>query len=289
MAINLAMIFGAMVTGGVFVKFAPQSDLGTTIFLALVFGGFSGMMSLGLLTFLLNKEERELIHGHGKKELKNHPISLDREHSNQLPKNQGNGNDFIFSDGTSISALQLGQIAFRQGCHSAEKILSEFEPGQICSSFPAASAIIESPLMARHYLTIFYISIYLSYVSTVLGAPHYIANIMASLIAEFRTMAASTGYNLSENDQKEILANLADFAHAIDQDFASANFAEAEVINFNNAKATELLFKLLSDKYNVIDEFSPLSKLSIGHLLDDAPPSIMLGLQNELGLRLASY
>lgn len=194
-----------------------------------------------------------------------------------------------FADGTQLTSQQLGYFCFRWSATLAEQILAEFSPGKLAASFPAAEAINASPFVAQLYLSALHVGTYLSYVASILRAPeHSIEFFMTGVSDSLGDLRAPNGQSLNNSEKRAVLQSVAEFAHAIDQDMASAVGADPAVFNPSTGKASALAIQKLLGAYSESSAApTSLSIIGLGHLLADAPVHLMSSLQKQLGLKLA--
>lgn len=289
-AINLAMMFGAMVCGGIFVKLASEGNGFVGLLAGVFIGAVSGMMALGLLTIFLNKEDKALVRAQESQQSQGKVAPVSQEPATSSVSDKNVDVELVFSDGTKLTSQQLGYFSFGWSGQLADQIIDEIAPGKIAAEFPAASAINKYPFKAHLYLIMFHVAIYLSYLATVLRAPSQsISCFLYGLNDALGDVSSENGSPLSDSEREKLVKAVAGFAHAIDQDIESAATADNDVFNPNNAKATALLIEMLLNMYPSSVDSPPLSMYGIGQLLDDAPPSLMTILKNNLGLRLVSH
>lgn len=285
-ALNLAMIFGAMVFGGTFVKLASEGNGFEGLLIGVLVGAVSGMVLLGFLTIFLNKEDKALVRGQESQQSQEDVAPVNPETSKDVTGKRPDV-EFMFFDGAKLTSQQLGYFSFGWSGQLADQILAEIAPGKSASEFPAARAINEAPFKARLYLTMFHVAIYLSYLATVLRAPSQSAYyFFFGLSDALREIVSENGAPLSDREQEVLVKAVVEFARAIDQDIESAATAVAGVFDPKNTRAATLLIEMLLSMYPNSEDRTPLSIYVIGQLLDDAPASLMTILNNNLGLRL---
>lgn len=284
-AMNLALVFGVIVCGLIFVKLAYNGYIFTGILGGLLIGSTSGLMALGLLKNFLNEDGKALIRNLDAQEPEQKSAISGKEIVYPASQSEDTDVRLMFADGARLTVQQLGYFSFKWSGEWADSIIEEFAPGKIASSFPASEAITESPFLARIYLILFHATIYLAYVTTILRAPtHCISFFLSGLNDAIENVTCPNGTHLSGIEKRILLKAAANFASAMELDVNNA--IENPDFNPHNTHSGSLLIETLLNIYPSSDKEEILSMWGISHLIDVTPFALMGILKDKVGLKL---
>ena len=232
-AMTIAMLFGAMVCGGVFITVAKDGHL----FMGLVSGGLigivSGMMLLGVLSAFLKKEDKALIRNHEQ------PVPAMASHISS-PKMTffKVGNSSLFQK-NELSPIEFGReitrLGFQFGVSQFGEYISRESPSALEDTF--LKNVQSNPGFLQLLFTNLITGAFHCYAKNLLHADaEVLKDVENGISDELRsTMSAGLSDDLIENHKLITLS----FSIAV----------EREIMSIEEDASTNLLIKYASDFY----------------------------------------